>query len=96
MPVAPVNVRPLSYTGRNPRRLVRMREQIRAAEKLEAYINERVSPNSTEMFAYGLLAIELRIDLQIVRDLLGYAGGGYNGITVWGKDYKPPQLKDPA
>ena len=94
MPMAPIAVRSLSYTGRNPRRLAKMREQIHAAEKLKAYINERVGSDGAELFIYGFLAVELYIPLAMVRNLLGAAGGGYNGIRVWGKDYKAPQSAD--
>jgi hypothetical protein len=92
MPQAPIRVRPNPYKGTDRRRLDRLRREASAADQLEAYINARVPIDGCETFVYGELSVTLRLDEDLVADLLAGAGGGNTGIRVWGRTYRAPDL----
>lgn len=71
------------YVGKDERRRDRVREYNADVEKVERYVNQRLSEagDDTLQFIYGYIAIDLRMDEERVADILAASGGGNTGMT---------------
>jgi hypothetical protein len=79
----PITVPRDRYNGKDERRRSKAQAHNEAADRCETYINsdflKRGQPRY--MYSYGLLAIELKLSVDAVRDALN-GPGGHNGITI--------------
>ncbi len=53
------------------------------ADKVEAFLNATPPGDNSTEYDYGLIAQELKVEKQSIRDLLYPVDGGSNGITVY-------------
>lgn len=83
MAVHPISVPRDAYAGRDAKWRTKAQARNAFAELCERFINADFSKRGTavHMYSYGLLAIELRLTTDEVRDAL-FDLGGHNGITV--------------
>ena len=83
MAVHPIKVPRDAYAGRDARRRAKAQARNAAAEQCERFINADFPTRGARVhiYTYGLLAIELRLTTDEVRNAL-YDLGGHNGITI--------------
>lgn len=84
MALYPIQVPRDPYRGRNPARLRKAERFDKLAERLERYINERVaqSKDESQIFSYGMIAIDLGIPEKDIENVLYGVDCGGNGLTV--------------
>ena len=80
----PIRVPRNHYFGKNTSKRKKAKEQNRIAEVLEKHINQKTeeSNHRVQMYSYGLLAVELGLEVKDVRDILYKMEAGYNALTV--------------
>jgi hypothetical protein len=79
----PITVPRDRYNGKDERRRSKAQTRNEAADRCETYINTDFPTRGqrTYVYSYGLLAIELKLSVNAVRDALN-GPGGHNGITI--------------
>ncbi len=57
---------------------------VACSKELENFINREFQASSDKIvqFGYGQVALSTNIPIEVVRDMLTLAGGGYNGIMI--------------
>ena len=84
MIVHPLVVPRSPYRGRDPARLRKAERFNALAERLEQHINSQVekSNDRVQIFYYGGIARDLRLDEKEVENVLFGVKAGGNGITI--------------
>jgi hypothetical protein len=84
MAVYPLEIPRCPYQGRDPARLRKAERFNALAERLEQHINSQVekSNDQIQIFYYGGIARDLRIDEKEVENVLFGVEAGGNGITI--------------
>jgi hypothetical protein len=84
MAVYPLEIPRDLYRGHDPARLRKAARFNALAERLEQHLNSLVekSNDRSQVFNYGGIAIDLRIDRKEVENVLFGVEAGGNGITI--------------
>lgn len=83
----PVRISAPPYRGSKPALRQKAREKAQLADALESYINERMEGQEVRTFYYGIIAIDLSIPVDQIKDLLFALDSGHNGLTVCTPEY---------
>lgn len=87
----PISVPSDQYRGANARKQEKIRQRNTIASRIETYINAEMAPlpeNCVHVFYSDMIAIELREDKDIVREIVFTIDCGHNGVTVYKGDYE--------
>jgi hypothetical protein len=89
MKAYPLYVPRSSYRGSDPAKRRRAAEYSADAARLEEYLNARIksNPNEVQQYFYGVIAPDVGMSEDRVREVLYRVDCGHNGLTV---------SKDPA
>lgn len=81
MTMFPIRPHLRSYRGANQRKQSATAEYNRQASRVAEYLNTKVAndPTSPQVYSFGILARELGVDVDLVREAI--SDGGYNGIS---------------
>ncbi|MEQ9642034.1 MAG: hypothetical protein RIM84_18570 [Alphaproteobacteria bacterium] len=81
----PVRVPRKAYRGSKPQIRRKVAERNAVAARLEQHINADFSASGASMreYLYELIALELYLPVDIVRDILCRLKAGHNGVTVF-------------
>ena len=84
MTTYPISTRRKGYRGSKRKLLEDVLYFNRCSEKIEQHLNRLIEEKDQEiqMYVYGEIALDLGLKIDLVRDALSVAGGGYNGITI--------------
>jgi hypothetical protein len=75
------HVRPKPYSGKDPQKLARYKDDLLAAERIGAHLRKGLT-NGQKMFLYYEIASDLGIDKSVVERILANSGGSNTGITI--------------
>src|SRR5438132_13665719 len=90
---SPISIRLAPSQSRKPSDLVKTQAVAADALKIEHYINSRMDKDYIREFDFSALAVDLSLDQDRVRDLLGKLAGNENTVTVCNPQKRP---KTPA
>ena len=90
---SPISIRLAHSQSRRPSDLAKTQAIAADALKIEHYINSRMDREYIREFDFSVLAVDLSLDQDRVRDLLGKLAGNENTVTVCNPQKRP---KTPA